>query len=196
MPDDHSVEPRPSVPFSCLPHALEHHAKRIPDAPAILAPGRAPLSYRRLYQHIDTMGRTLRAMGIGRHDRVAVVLPNGPEMAVTVLAVTSSASCAPMNPAYGAEELDTYFADLRPRALITQGGIDSPARRVALARGIQVIELSTTVDAEAGLFTLTGDRGGCAVSRVGDRKPRGAAATHIRYNVAAKDRATDACKHL
>ena len=97
-------------------------------------------------------------MGIGRHDRVAVVLPNGPEMAVTVLAVTSSASCAPMNPAYGAEELDTYFADLRPRALITQGGIDSPARRVALARGIQVIELSTTVDAEAGLFTLTGDR--------------------------------------
>jgi acyl-CoA synthetase (AMP-forming)/AMP-acid ligase II len=160
MPDDHSVEPRPSVPFSCLPHALEHHAKRIPDAPAILAPGRAPLNYRRLYQHIDTMGRTLRAMGIGRHDRVAVVLPNGPEMAVTVLAVTSSASCAPMNPAYGAEELDTYFADLRPRALITQGGIDSPARRVALARGIQVIELSTTVDAEAGLFTLTGDRGG------------------------------------
>ena len=143
MPAEHSTDPRPSVPFSCLPHLLEHQAKRIPDAPAILAPGRAPLTYGRLYQHIDKMGRTLRAMGIGRRDRVAVVLPNGPEMAVAILTVAASAVCAPMNPAYGAEELDRYFADLRPRALITQAGIDSPARRAALSRGIRVIELST-----------------------------------------------------
>ena len=105
------------------------------------------------------MGRTLRAMGIGRHDRVAVVLPNGPEMAVAILTVAASAACAPLNPAYGAEELDRYFADLRPRALITQAGIDSPARRVALSRGIRVIELSTASEAEAGLFALTGDQG-------------------------------------
>ena len=160
MPTEHSTDPRPSVPFSCLPHLLEHQAKRIPDAPAILAPGRAPLTYGRLYQHVDKMGRALRAMGIGRRDRVAVVLPNGPEMAVAILAVAASAACAPLNPAYGAEELDRYFADLRPRALITQAGIDSPARRVALSRGVRVIELSTAFDAEAGLFTLTGDQGG------------------------------------
>ena len=36
---ERSADPRPSVPFSCLPHLLEHQAKRIPDAPAILAPG-------------------------------------------------------------------------------------------------------------------------------------------------------------
>ena len=41
-------EPPSAVPFSSLPHLLEHHAERIPDAPAILAPGRAPLSYGRL----------------------------------------------------------------------------------------------------------------------------------------------------
>jgi acyl-CoA synthetase (AMP-forming)/AMP-acid ligase II len=33
------------------------------------------------------VGRTLRAMRIGRRDRVAVVLPNGPEMAVAFLAI-------------------------------------------------------------------------------------------------------------
>src|SRR3984893_5297602 len=159
MPDDHSVEPRPSVPFSCLPHVLKHHAKRIPDAPAILAPGRAPLSYRRLYQHIDTMGRTLRTMGIGRHDRIAVVLPNGPELAVAILTVASCAACAPLNPAFGIEELERYFADLQLLAVITQAGIDSPARRVALSRSVLVIELSTSFHAEAGLFTLTGERG-------------------------------------
>src|SRR6202035_3961996 len=103
----------PHGPFSCLPHLLEHQSKRIPDAPAILAPGRVPLTYGRLFQHIDQMGRTLRAMGIGRHDRIAVVLPNGPEMAVAILAVAASAACAPMNQAYRSEELCRYFAELR-----------------------------------------------------------------------------------
>src|ERR1700746_475005 len=98
MPDKRSVNPRVSVPFSCLPYVLEHQAKRIPDAPVILAPGRAPLTYSRLYQYVDKVGRTLRATGIGRRDRVTVVLPNGPEMAVAVLAVAANAACAPMNP--------------------------------------------------------------------------------------------------
>ena len=159
MPDERSAQSAFSVPFSCLPHLLERQAKRIPGAPAILALGRAPLTYGRLYQQVDKVGHALRAMGIGRHDRIAVVLPNGPEMAVAILTVASNAACAPMNPAYGAEELDRYFADLRPRALITQAGIDSPARRAALSHGVRVIELSTAVNGEAGLFTLIGEHG-------------------------------------
>lgn len=158
MPAERHKHPKPSVPFSCLAHLLEHQAKRIPDAPAILAPGRAQLTYGRLYQHFDRMGCALRAMGIGHRDRVAVVLPNGPEMAVAVLAVAGIGACAPLNPAYGSEELDRCLADLRPRALITPAGIDSPARRAALSLGIRVIELSTTADAEAGLFALTGNQ--------------------------------------
>jgi acyl-CoA synthetase (AMP-forming)/AMP-acid ligase II len=155
----HSTDPRPSVPFSCLHYLLEYQAARIPEAPAILAPGRAPLTYRRLYQHVEGAGRALRATGIGRGDRVAVVLPNGPEMAVAVLTVAANATCAPVNPAYGVEELDRYFADLQPRTLITQRGIDSPARHVALSRGIRVVELSIASDAEAGRFTLSEDHG-------------------------------------
>jgi acyl-CoA synthetase (AMP-forming)/AMP-acid ligase II len=160
MSAERFVDPGPPVSFSCLRQLLEHQAKRIPDAPAILAPGRAPLTYGRLYQHIENMGCGLRAMGIGRHDRIAAVLPNGPEMAVAILSVAASATCAPMNPAHRTEELDRYFADLRPRALIAQAGIDTPARRAALSRGVRVIELSTALDAEAGLFTLQGDQGG------------------------------------
>jgi acyl-CoA synthetase (AMP-forming)/AMP-acid ligase II len=159
MPGERSTDAMPTVPYSCLAHLLEHQARRIPDAPAILAPGRAPLSYGRLYQHIDKTSRMLRAMGIGDQDRVTVALPNGPEMAVVILAVATIAACAPMNPAYGSEELDRYFADVRPRALITLAGIDSPARRAARSRGILVVELSTEFDAEAGLFALAGDQG-------------------------------------
>src|SRR5215510_1103564 len=125
MPAEILVDPRRSISFSSIPRVLEHHAKRIPDAPAILAPGRAPLTYGRLYQHIDEVGRLLRAMGIGRHDRIAVVLPNGPETAVAILAAAASATCAPLNQSYEFGELCRYLTDLRPRALIAQGGIDS-----------------------------------------------------------------------
>ena len=159
-----AVDPSPSRPLLSIPQLLDYQAQRIPDAPAILAPGRAPLSYGRLHRHVDEMGRTLRTLGIGRHDRIALTLPNGPEMAVAVVTVAASAGCAPLNPAYGAEELERYLADLRPRALITQAGMDSPAGRVAVARGIRVVELSTALDAEAGLFTLTGDTDRCAPS--------------------------------
>jgi acyl-CoA synthetase (AMP-forming)/AMP-acid ligase II len=143
-----------SGPTRTLGGLLSCQAERSPDAPAILAPGRPPLTYARLHAHVEDVGRTLRALGIGVGDRVAVVLPNGPEMAVAAVALASHAACAPLNPAYGAEELDRCLADLRPRALLTSAGVDSPARRIAAARGISVVELEPRLDAEAGVFTL------------------------------------------
>jgi acyl-CoA synthetase (AMP-forming)/AMP-acid ligase II len=152
-------EPLVHEKFSTLSQMLERQADRIPDAPAIFAPGRATLTYGRLHQHVRQMRRTLRSMGVGRHDRVALALPNGPEMPVAILAVQALAACAPVNPALKTEEIDRYFADLRPSALITPARTNSAARRVALLRGINVIELSTAPDRAAGLFELTGEKG-------------------------------------
>jgi acyl-CoA synthetase (AMP-forming)/AMP-acid ligase II len=157
MRGEATAKPLIPVPFLLLNELFEYYARHSPDAAAILAPDCSALSYGALHQQISYVGGALRAMGLGRHDRVAVVLPNGPEMAVAVLGVAASATCLPTNPAYGAEELDRYFADLQPRALITQ--VDSPARRVALSRGVRVVDLSTTGDMQAGLFTLTSDHG-------------------------------------
>ena len=42
----------------------------------------------------------LNAIGIGRGDRVAIVLPNGPEMAASFVAIACGATTAPLNPAY------------------------------------------------------------------------------------------------
>ena len=94
MPSAHRDDPRAAVPFPSLLYLLEHQAKRIPAAPAILGPGRAPLSYGLLYRKVEQMRRSLRAIGIGRDQRVAVALPNGPEMAVAALAVAACAACA------------------------------------------------------------------------------------------------------
>jgi acyl-CoA synthetase (AMP-forming)/AMP-acid ligase II len=157
MTAESSVSLSPLVPYSSLPHLLEHQAEHIPAAPAILAPGRATLTYGLLYEQIDSIGRALRTMGVGRRDRVAVVLPNGPEMAVAILAIEAWAVCAPINPACSLEELEKSFADLQARALITQAGLDSPARLVARSQGIRELELTIDFDKAAGLFTLCGD---------------------------------------
>ena len=98
--------------YSCIRHMLEAQAQRIPEAPAILAPGRVPLTYSRLWVHIDAVVQALQS-GESRNDRIALVLPNGPEMAVSLLAVTAGATCAPLNPAYTAHEFDSLLADLR-----------------------------------------------------------------------------------
>ena len=86
-------------PYVSISQLLDAQARRHADAPALLAPERAPLSYDRLWRQVDAMVRTFPAMGIGRHDRVALVLPNGPELATAFLGVAAAATCAPLNPA-------------------------------------------------------------------------------------------------
>ena len=98
-----------------------------PQATAILAPQREPLSHADLRALIERLSGQLRAFGISRGDRVAIVLPNGPEMAITFLAVASCATAAPLNPKYREEELRFYMEDLRARALITFTGEASAA---------------------------------------------------------------------
>jgi amino acid adenylation domain-containing protein len=63
-------------------------------------------------------------------------------MAIASLGVACAAVCAPLNPAYGRSEFTFYFEDLRPKLLIVQKGLDSPARSVATELGIPIVELT------------------------------------------------------
>src|SRR5262245_44931810 len=83
---------------------VEAAAAQAPDDIAASGPGRPPLAYRRLLRHVTETIGTLNALGIDRRDRVAVVLPNGPEMATAFLAGAAGATCAPLDPAYRARE--------------------------------------------------------------------------------------------
>jgi acyl-CoA synthetase (AMP-forming)/AMP-acid ligase II/acyl carrier protein len=140
-------------------HLLTARARAAGDAPAILAagdPARSPLSYAALLALVERTAAALRGAGVGPGDAVALVLPNGPEAATAFLAVAACAAAAPLNPAYGAAELDFYLDDLRPRALLVGGGAGAAARQAAAARGIPVLALDVAADAPAGVFTLTG----------------------------------------
>ena len=149
-----------------LPELLNSLATKFPDNLALAAPGRTELSYRALAAHIDCAQAAMRECGLGYGDRIALVLPNGPEMAAAFLAVAGGAVCAPLNPRYRAEEFDFYLSDLGVKALIVEAGSDSAACAVARSRGIDVIELAPAGEARAGVFSLHGSAG-----RVVDSRP-------------------------
>lgn len=76
-----------------------------PDAPALLFKGRA-LSWKELETASDAFAVSLSAMGVGRGDRVAVMLPNCPQFFIAELATWKvGAILVPLNPIYTEEEL-------------------------------------------------------------------------------------------
>ncbi len=128
---------------------------------AIAAPDRPSICFADLRRHVAETGAALNGLGIGRNDRVAIVLPNGPEMAGAFIAIGAAATTAPLNPAYREEEFDFYLSDLNAAALVVETGSESPALKAAAARAIPVVELKP--GDRAGLFTLNGDGTGASV---------------------------------
>ncbi|MDA0784859.1 MAG: acyl--CoA ligase [Proteobacteria bacterium] len=124
---------------------------------AIAAPERTPLTYGALRTLVAKTVADMNRLGIGRNDRVAIVLPNGPEMATAFVAVAAGATTAPLNPGYRAEEFRFYLEDLNAKALFVEVGSTSPAIEVATSMGIPVLELATSNDDPAGLFEISGD---------------------------------------
>ena len=134
------------------------------DAPAIGAPGRRSLTFDGLRAHIARVVETLNGFGLGRGDRVAIVLPNGPEMAAAFLSVAAGATTAPLNPACRREEFEFYLSDLDASGVIVEAGSASPAIAVARERGVPVIQLTPLTEGEAGRFELSADRRGAPSS--------------------------------
>ncbi|WP_333714398.1 acyl--CoA ligase [Yoonia sp.] len=128
--------------------------QRHPDASdAIGAPGRDWMTYGDLKTLSENVRKALRAAGIGASDRVAIVLPNGPEMAAAFITVAQSATTAPLNPAYKEDEFAFYLEDLKARAIIVEAGYDGPALAAANRFGLVVLALTATEP--AGSFTLS-----------------------------------------
>ena len=140
------------------------------DAVAIAAHEAPLLTYAGLRALIERTCATLNDLGIGLGDRVAIVLPNGPEMATAFLSVASAATSAPLNPAYKQEEFEFYLEDLKAKALIVEAGSDSSALRAAEKLGVAVLTLIPERQVAAGAFELSGSPLGAAI-RPGPAKP-------------------------
>ena len=123
--------------------------------PAIITPDGSILDYDALRAEVVRLGNQLRGLGIGPGDRIAIVLPNGPETAIAFLAAASIGCAAPLNPKYRENEFRFFLHDLDARALI----IGPEGAESALAAASQST-LPMTLTGEAGDLALSTGVGG------------------------------------
>jgi acyl-CoA synthetase (AMP-forming)/AMP-acid ligase II len=120
--------------------AILRHAESRPDSTAVVATGFAPLSYRGLRDYLARCAMRLREFGLDRDARVAVALPSGADGALAIVATACAAVAVPIDTQLTAPEIDGRLESLRPLAVIVPANGPSPAREVAMGRGVAVIE--------------------------------------------------------
>jgi acyl-CoA synthetase (AMP-forming)/AMP-acid ligase II/aryl carrier-like protein len=140
--------------FSSIKDLLAHHARWTPDRHAILSADQGPVTYRALWNETNNFESRLRQLGFGAHDRIAVVLPNGRNAAVAIVAVAASSVCVPLNPAYTLSEWQRYLVDLRVSALLTTRDVNCAGRNAAGHVGVPVLELTDRSNGD--LFDVVG----------------------------------------
>jgi acetoacetyl-CoA synthetase len=92
------------------------------------------LTYAQLAQQVARVARGLRALGVGRGDRVAALLPNVPEAVIGLLASASiGAIWSSCSPDFGARSVIDRFAQIEPTVLIACDGYGYNGREFSRA---------------------------------------------------------------
>jgi len=107
-----------SYPDRPLHHFLEDAADAAPERAAVSDDDRT-LSFREVDQAANALAHALGAAGIGPGDRVAVALPTGIDLVVTLFAVSKAGAAAVLtNPRWTADEMRGALTTTTPRGLI------------------------------------------------------------------------------
>jgi hypothetical protein len=113
------------------------------------------MSYGELAILTDTIAGQLQRAGFGRDSRIAVVHRGGAEGLAVVLGVVKRSIAVSISNEYSANEFGSHFGACGVEAVIVDASLDTPARDVARARGLRVVDFERGQDGDAaGQVTL------------------------------------------
>jgi len=182
VPDSDVVE-------SSAPDPVHAAAVRRPDVPALIA-GQTQVTWAELDQRVDVAARELGALCPAAGERVAIVLGNSIDFAVTYFAVLRAGLVAvPLNPGYTADELEYALTDCGASVVICaddeqerlRSGVGTRVRNPGFGSGpFGELPAAIPADALAVLLYTSGTAG----------RPKGAMLTHaaLAANHAQLDR--------
>ena len=98
---------------------IHHWAAQRPETPAVIDPGRREVTYRELAVISERIGEDLRARGVRRGDRVAIMLPPSAEAVIWVLAASCWATAAAVHVDAGQDDLAVIATLMRPSVVVT-----------------------------------------------------------------------------
>ena len=122
-------------------------ASRYYSAQAALAPEDARLSFSELESHVRGIAATLSAHGFSAGDRLALLLPNGPEYIQLVYACSWLGVIAvPLNTRLSTPEIDRVLADSTPHGLVRHSSIPGPTMPIPWQRVLDLEPLEPKDD--------------------------------------------------
>ena len=145
----HSVDPEQ---YSSLGHMFEESFQRHADRPFSVCMERW-MSYRELDQLSTALGAWLQGRGLEPGARVAIMLPNIPQFAVTMAAVLRAGyTCVNVNPLYTARELEHQLKDSGATAIVILENFAQTLEQVIDRTEVQHVVVTAMGDLLGGLY--------------------------------------------
>lgn len=133
---------------------LRRHGEKRPDASAIAATGQQPLNYGEFLKAALAVKHVLNGAGFGPDDRIALRVPDGPQMLFGIFAIGCAAQALPT----GDNTTEPEFRDIIKRAacrcLIHDADIDPLLLRAAKAEGLLCLPARRQSDDPSGLWRI------------------------------------------
>ena len=146
---DYWVPPRLTYPERPLWEILDAAYVDVPDRVATVFLG-ASLTYRDLKVRSDWFAAALEPLGIGKGDRVGIMLPNCPQYIVAAFAaLRRGAIVVNLNPTFTARELQALAADSGIRVLITLDGLAPVVQAVRARTAIEHVIVTSLAEYSA-----------------------------------------------
>jgi long-chain acyl-CoA synthetase len=162
------------IPRANLARMLDDTAKRFPERPALHYEGRV-ITYRELADASWRFGGALRQLGVGKGDKVGLILPNCPQAVIALHgALRIGAVVAQNNPLYTERELAHQLADAGVDVLVTLDLVYERVKKVRETVPIREVIVTSVLDELGGLKRVVAPwtRSGKAVSaQVGKDEP-------------------------
>jgi long-chain acyl-CoA synthetase len=147
-----SVAHRVEVPTDSIPQLLTNAAARFPLHTAVRMPLRylplglrieATLSYAELNTLSDRFAAALHGLGVGKGDRVSIMLPNMPQQVVAYFGVLKAgAIVVNTNPTYPPHELEPLLRNTGVETVVTLSGLYARVQQIQPQTAIKRIILT------------------------------------------------------
>jgi long-chain acyl-CoA synthetase len=146
---DYWVRPRMTYPDRPLGDILSITAVQRPDKVATQFLG-AELTFLDLKRRSDALAASLAGMGIGKGDRVAIMLPNCPQYLIAAFGILRlGAVIVNVNPSYTEREFLVIAGDSTPRVLITLDALTPMVQKVRTQTTIEQIIVTSLAEYSA-----------------------------------------------
>ncbi len=132
----HSLEPYPQ---KTLLDIVNETSSQRPNHPALLFKG-SVMSYAQLEQLSNDFAHALIKMGVKKNDRVALVIPNTPQLVLTMLGTWKAGGVAvPLNALYTEHELDCAFRECGAETVVVMTRYYSKIKAIQVGTKIRNI---------------------------------------------------------